>query len=135
MNFGGIFPYLVTPFDDRGRLKEDTLSALVDHLIAKGVHGLTPLGSTGEGPYLDSSTKKRTIEIVVESAGGRVPVIAGVNNMTTQGAVRDAIETEALGVDGILVVLPSYFPVNDQQVVEHFRSVAQSVSCPVVVPS
>ena len=61
MNFGGIFPYLVTPFDDRGRLKEDTLSALVDHLIAKGVHGLTPLGSTGEGPYLDSSTKKRGI--------------------------------------------------------------------------
>ena len=132
-HFAGIFPYLVTPLDDKGRLKESVLADLVDHLIRKGVHGLTPLGSTGEGAYLDWPTKRRVVEVVVEAAGGRVPVIAGVNNITTHGAVREAAETERLGVDGILVVLPSYFPVDDQQVVAHFRAVAHAVSCPVTL--
>jgi len=131
--FAGIFPYLVTPLDDKGRLKEDVLADLVDHLVRKGVQGFTPLGSTGEGAYFDWPTKKRVIEVVVEAAGGRVPVIAGVNNLTTIGAVREAVETEALGVDGLLVVLPTYFPVDDQQVVAHFRAVARAVSRPVVL--
>ena len=132
-NFAGIFPYLVTPLDDGGRFKEDVLADLVDHLIHKGVHGFTPLGSTGEGAYFDWPTKKRVIEAVVQATDGRVPVIAGVNNLTTVGAVHEAVETEKLGADGILVVLPTYFPVNDQQVVSHFRAVARAVSCPVVL--
>jgi 4-hydroxy-tetrahydrodipicolinate synthase len=131
--FRGIFPYLVTPVDDEGRLREEVLADLVDHLIRKGVHGLTPLGSTGEGVYLDWQTKKRAVEVVVEAAGGRVPVVAGVNNITTHGAVHEAVETERIGVDGILVVLPTYFPVSDRQVVAHFRSVARAVSCPVTL--
>ncbi|MCK4787314.1 MAG: dihydrodipicolinate synthase family protein, partial [Desulfobacteraceae bacterium] len=117
--FSGIFPYLVTPLDESGNLKEGVLRDLVNHLISKGVHGLTPLGSTGEGAYLDWPTKKRVVEIVVEAAAGRVPVIAGVNEMTTNGTVKQAKETEHIGVDGILVVLPTYFPLADQQVVEH----------------
>jgi 4-hydroxy-tetrahydrodipicolinate synthase len=133
-DFSGIFPYLVTPLDESGRLKEDVLYDLVNHLILKGVHGLTPLGSTGEGAYLDWQTKKRVIEVTLEAANGRVPVIAGVTNMTTQGAVHEAVETEHIGADGILAVLPSYFPINDQkQIVSHFRSIAQAVSCPVVL--
>jgi 4-hydroxy-tetrahydrodipicolinate synthase len=132
-HFAGIFPYLVTPFDDKGRLEEDVLANLVDHLIRKGVHGLTPLGSTGEGAYLDWPTKKRAVEVVVKAAGGRVPVVAGVNNLTTHGAVFEASETERIGVDGILVVLPTYFPVIDQQVVSHFRAVARAVSRPVTL--
>lgn len=131
--FSGIFPYLVTPLDESGNLKENVLRDLVIHLISKGVHGLTPLGSTGEGAYLDWPTKKRVTEVVVEAAGGRVPVVAGINNISTHGAVREAAETERIGVDGILVVLPSYFPVNDQQVVNHFRAVARAVSCPVTL--
>jgi len=119
--FSGIFPYLVTPLDESGGLKEEVLRDLVNHLISKGVHGLTPLGSTGEGAYLDWPMKKRVVEVVVEAAAGRV-------------AVREAVETERIGVDGILVVLPSYFPVNEQQqVVAHFRTVARAVSCPVIL--
>jgi 4-hydroxy-tetrahydrodipicolinate synthase len=132
-NFAGIFPYLVTPVDNSGRLREEVLAELVDHLIRKGVHGLTPLGSTGEGAYLDWSMKRRVVEVVLEASGGRVPVIAGINNLTTHGAVYEAQETERLGVDGILVILPSYFPVDDQQVVGHFRAVARAVSCPVTL--
>lgn len=132
-HFAGIFPYLVTPLDPKGRLKDSVLADLVDHLIRKGVHGLTPLGSTGEGAYLDWPTKKRAVEAVVEAARGRVPVIGGVNNLTTHGAVFEASETERIGVDGILVVLPTYFPVDDEQVVAHFRAVARAVSCPVTL--
>jgi len=130
--FYGIFPYLVTPVDEKGRLKEQVLANLVEHLIRKGIHGLTPLGSTGEAPYLDWETKRRTIEVVVKSAG-RVPVVAGVCNTSTQGAVHDAAETEKLGVDGILTMMPGYFPLNDQQVVAHFRSIAKAVSCPITL--
>lgn len=132
-DFAGIFPYLVTPVDEASRLKEDVLARLVDHLILEGVHGLTPLGSTGEGAYLDWPAKKRVVEVVVKAAGGRVPVIAGVSNLTTAGAILEAGQTEQLGVDGILAVLPTYFPVDDQQVVAHFRAVARAVSCPVVL--
>jgi 4-hydroxy-tetrahydrodipicolinate synthase len=131
--FSGIFPYLVTPIDNSGNLKEDVLHDLVNHLISKGVHGLTPLGSTGEGAYFPWEVKKRVVEIVVKAAAGRVPVIAGVNEMTTYGAVRQAKETEGIGVDGILVVLPTYFPLAEQQVAEHFRAVARVVSCPIIL--
>ncbi|HUU81210.1 MAG TPA: dihydrodipicolinate synthase family protein, partial [Acidobacteriota bacterium] len=131
--FAGIFPYLVTPIDQSDNLKEDVLRDLVNHLISKGVHGLTPLGSTGEGAYFPWETKKRVVDVVVKAAAGRVPVIAGVNEMTTNGAVKQAIETERIGADGILVVLPTYFPLADKQVVEHFRAVARAVSCPVVL--
>ena len=132
-HFAGIFPYLVTPLNDKGRLKESVLADLVDHLIRKGVHGLTPLGSTGEGAYLDWPTKKRAVEVVVKAARGRVPVVAGVNNLTTHAAALEASETEHIGVDGILVVLPTYFPIVDEQVVAHFRAVARAVSCPVTL--
>jgi 4-hydroxy-tetrahydrodipicolinate synthase len=129
----GIFPYLVTPLDGKGRLKENVLADLVEHLIRKGVHGLTPLGSTGEGAYLDWPTKKRAVEVVVKAAGGRVPVVAGVNNLTTHGAIFEASETERIGVDGILVVLPTYFPVIEEQVVAHFRAVSRAVSCSITL--
>jgi len=131
--FSGIFPYLVTPLDESGNLKEDVLCDLVNHLISKGVHGLTPLGSTGEGAYFPWEVKKKVVEVVVRTAAGRVPVIAGVNEMTTNVAVKQAKETERIGVDGILVVLPTYFPLVDQQVAEHFRAVARAVSCPIIL--
>jgi 4-hydroxy-tetrahydrodipicolinate synthase len=131
--FSGIFPYLVTPLDESGKLKENVLRDLVNHLISKGVHGLTPLGSTGEGAYLPWEVKKKVIEVVVETTAGRVPVIAGVNEITTVGAREQASQTESIGADGILVVLPTYFPLRAQQVVEHFRAVARAVSCPVAL--
>jgi len=131
--FAGIFPYLVTPVDNSGNLKEDVLRDLINHLISKGVHGLTPLGSTGEGAYFPWEVKKKVVEVVVRTAAGRVPVIAGVNEMTTNSAVKQAKETERIGVDGILVVLPTYFPLVDQQVAEHFRAVARAVSCPIIL--
>ena len=76
--FAGIFPYLVSPVDEDGTVREEVLRALVDHLIDFGVHGLVPLGSTGEFFYLDWEQRKRIVEIVLDETAGRVPVIPGV---------------------------------------------------------
>jgi 4-hydroxy-tetrahydrodipicolinate synthase len=73
------------------------------------------------------------IEVVVEVTKGRVPVVAGVSSITTDVAIREAVQTEELGVDGILVVLPSYFTLKDKEVIEHFSAVARAVSCPVTL--
>ena len=77
-NFHGVFPYLVSPIDASGEVKADVLERLCDDLIKAGVHGLTPLGSTGEFAYLSWAQRKRIVEVVVNAAGGRVPVVAGV---------------------------------------------------------
>lgn len=131
--FHGVFPYLVTPVDDDGTIKKDVLAKLCDDLINRGVHGLTPLGSTGEFAYLNNQQRRRVIEIVLESAGGRVPVVAGVASTTISDAVSQARDYEKLGCDGILAILESYFPVSDDGIYSYFEAVARAVSIPIVL--
>ena len=128
-----MFPYLVSPVDDVGRVKDAVLAALVEHLIAAGVHGLTPLGSTGEFAYLDRAQKRRVVEVTLEAAAGRVPVVPGVAATTTAEAVRQAAAFERLGCAGILAILEAYFPVPDDGVVGYFEAVAAAVACPIVL--
>ena len=101
-SFHGVFPYLVSPVDTDGRILTDVLGRLVDHLIKQGVHGLVPLGSTGEFAYLNWEQRKRVVEVVLEANSGRVPIIAGIAAAATSDAVCQAREFEAMGVDGIL---------------------------------
>jgi 4-hydroxy-tetrahydrodipicolinate synthase len=131
--FHGVFPYLVSPVDEVGRIKDEVLARLCEHLIAAGVHGLTPLGSTGEFAYLAWAQKRRVVEVTLEAAAGRVPVVAGVAATTTAEAVRQAVELERLGTAGILAILEAYFPVPEDGVVAYFRSVAEAVAGPVVL--
>ncbi len=131
--FQGVYPYLVSPIDKRGEVKADVLARLVDDLIAAGVHGLTPLGSTGEFAYLTGSQKKRIVEVVVQATKGRVPVVAGVAATTTADGVSQAKAMEQLGVDGVLAMLEAYFPVTDQGVVAYFTAIADAVSLPIVL--
>src|SRR5262245_49868094 len=77
-SFRGIFPYMVSPVDEAGRVREAALRKLVDHLIASGVHGLSPLGSTGEFAYLTFEQRADIVRIVVDATAGRVPVLPGV---------------------------------------------------------
>jgi 4-hydroxy-tetrahydrodipicolinate synthase len=133
MEFRGVFPYLVSPVDASGEVMADVLARLCNDLIDAGVHGLTPLGSTGEFAYLSWAQKRRVVEIVVETAAGRVPVIAGVAATTIADAAFQAREMEGLGCDGILAVLEAYFPVPDAGVFDYFKGIAESVSLPVVL--
>ena len=131
--FRGVFPYLVSPIDEHGRVLDAVLSRLVDDLIASGVHGLTPLGSTGEFAYLNRAQRHRVVEVVVRAARGRVPVVAGVAATTIVDAVEQVRAYEALGVDGILGILEAYFPVNDDGVVAYFSELAGATGLPVVL--
>jgi 4-hydroxy-tetrahydrodipicolinate synthase len=132
-NFHGVFPYLVSPVDGAGRVLTDVLARLVNDLIAAGVHGLTPLGSTGEFAYLSLEQKTAVVRTTIEAAAGRVPVIAGVAATATADAVNQAASWERLGADGILAILESYFPLRDTQVESYFRAIADAVSVPVVL--
>ncbi len=129
----GVFPYLVSPLAEDGEVNAAVLARLCDDLIAQGVHGLTPLGSTGEFAYLSWAQKRRVVEVTVEAARGRVPVVAGVAATTIADAQFQAREMARLGCDGILAVLEAYFPLTDDGVYDYFRAIAEAVALPVVL--
>src|SRR4051812_11194783 len=85
--FHGVFPYLVSPVNADGSVRREVLGRLCDDLIRSGVHGLTPLGSTGEFAYLDRAQRDSVVRTTIEAADGRVPVIAGVGSTSTADAV------------------------------------------------
>lgn len=132
-DFSGVLPYLVSPVKADGSVDAEVLGRLCDDLIKAGVHGLTPLGSTGEFAYLDRKQKERVVEVVVEAAAGRVPVVAGVAATTTGDAVAQTRAMEKLKVDGILAVLEAYFPLPDAGVVDYFSAIARATALPVVL--
>jgi 4-hydroxy-tetrahydrodipicolinate synthase len=129
----GVFPYLVSPLDTSGRIATNVLGKLCDDLIKAGVHGLTPLGSTGEFAYLDREQRRTVVRTAIEAAKGRVPVIAGVASTATADAIAQARDYQKLGADGILAILEAYFPVKDAQIENHFRAIADAVDIPVVL--
>jgi dihydrodipicolinate synthase/N-acetylneuraminate lyase len=131
--FHGVFPYLVSPVSPSGEIMSDVLERLCNDLIAAGVHGLTPLGSTGEFAYLNWVQRRRIVEVVVKAAAGRVPVVAGVAATTIADAIFQAREMQELGCDGILAILEAYFPISDEGVYAYFKAIAEAVTLPVVL--
>jgi dihydrodipicolinate synthase/N-acetylneuraminate lyase len=132
-NFHGVFPYLVSPVHASGEVMKDVLSKLCNDLIEAGVHGLTPLGSTGEFAYLTWDQKVDVVETVIQATAGRVPVVAGVAATTTVEAERQAHAFEKMGCDGILAIMEAYFPVGDDGTYEYFSALAGATSLPVVL--
>jgi 4-hydroxy-tetrahydrodipicolinate synthase len=132
-DFHGVFPYLASPIGPSGIILTDVLGRLVDDLIKAGVHGLTPLGSTGEFAYLDRDQRAAVVEATIEAAARRVPVIAGVASTSTLDAVEQATTYQRLGADGILAILEAYFPLKDASVESYFRAIADAVNIPVVL--
>ena len=132
-DFHGVFPYLVSPIDAGGRIKTDVLGKLASDLIEAGVHGLTPLGSTGEFAYLNATQRETVVRATIEAAGKRVPVIAGVASTATADAVAQAKTYQRLGADGILAICEAYFPLKDAQVEHYFQTIADAVDIPVVL--
>ena len=132
-DFHGVFPYVVSPVNAKGAIDTPVLARLCDDLVKAGVHGLTPLGSTGEFAYLNWEQRKRVVETVLESADDRVPVVAGVAATTISDAVYQAKEFESMGSDGILAILEAYFPVSDEGVYSYFAAIANAVEIPIVL--
>ena len=132
-DFHGVFPYLVSPVDAAGQIRTEVLGRLCDDLIKAGVHGLTPLGSTGEFAYLNNAQRTTRGADHDRGRAGRVPVVAGVASTSTADAVAQAKAYQKLGADGILAILEAYFPLADAQVESYFRAIADAVDIPVVI--
>ena len=131
--FKGSIPALVTPFTETGAVDEASFAAHVEWVIAEGSHGVVPVGTTGESPTLSHAEHKRVVEISIEVAAKRVPVIAGAGSNNTREAVDLAQHAEKAGADAILVVTPYYNKPTQKGMFAHFSAIAEAVKLPIVI--
>lgn len=129
----GIVVPIPTLFDERGRLDEAANARHVEWLIARGVHGVFPLGTTGEFTALTREERRAMAELVVRTARGRVPVLVGCGAPGTEEAVAYAEHAEQIGADAVAVVLPYYWVPPDRSIYEHFRLIAIATRLPVYI--
>ena len=130
--FRGVFPALITPFRD-GELDEKAFVALVERQIAGGVHGLVPVGTTGETATLSHDEHRRVVELCVETARGRVPVIAGAGSNSTREAIELVTHAKTVGADAALVVTPYYNRPSQEGIYRHYAAINDAVQLPVLV--
>jgi len=130
--FHGSLPALLTPFKD-GAFDEQAFRALVDWQIASGSHGLVPVGTTGESPTLSHEEHQRIIDVCVDEARGRVPVIAGAGSNNTHEAVALARHAEKSGADAVLVVTPYYNKPTQEGLFQHFKAVNDAIGIPIII--
>ena len=133
--FTGCGTALVTPFRRDESLDEQTLRKLVRRQIDAGINFLVPCGTTGESPTLEHDEHLRVVEITVEEARGKVPVLAGAGGYNTRKVIALAKELEARGVDGILSVTPYYNKPTQEGLYQHFKAIAESTALPIIVYS
>lgn len=130
--FKGAIPALVTPFRN-GAVDEGAFVSLVERQISAGVHGLVPVGTTGETATLSHEEHRRVVELCVQTAAGRVPVIAGAGSNSTAEAIELARFAKTVGADAVLVVSPYYNRPNQEGIYQHFKAINDAVQIPVLV--
>jgi 4-hydroxy-tetrahydrodipicolinate synthase len=128
----GSLTALITPFSD-GKLDESAFRRLVDWQISEGTHGLVPVGTTGESPTLSHEEHKRVVELCVETANGRVPVVAGAGSNSTSEAIEFTRHAKEVGADAVLSVTPYYNKPTQEGVYRHFATVAEAVDIPMIL--
>ena len=131
--FTGVGTALITPFTKSGALDEAGVKRLAKRQIDNGVHFLVPCGTTGETPTLSAAERRRVVELVLEAADGRVPVMAGAGGYDTQEVVHLAKDMQALGVQGLLSVTPYYNKPTPEGLYQHFSKIAEATSLPIVL--
>jgi 4-hydroxy-tetrahydrodipicolinate synthase len=131
--FRGTYTVMITPFTPAGAVDIEGLRAFVDWQIAEGIHGLIPLGSTGEFLSLDDDEKALVAETVIAQAAGRVPVLIGTGAEDTREVVRLSRRAESLGADGVMIIPPFYSTPTDDEVVHHYKTVADAIALPIMV--
>jgi 4-hydroxy-tetrahydrodipicolinate synthase len=130
--FKGSITALITPFRN-GDVDEDALRRIVDWQITEGTHGLVPTGTTGESPTLNFDEHKRVVEVTIEAARGRVPVIAGTGSNSTAEAIELSQHAEKAGADGLLIVTPYYNKPTQEGLYQHFKAINDAVGIPIVI--
>jgi len=131
--FTGVGTALVTPFTSSGAVDEAGVRRLARRQVEAGVHFLVPCGTTGEAPTLSPEERRRVVELVVEEAGGRVPVLAGAGGYDTREVVRSALAMHEAGADGLLSVTPYYNKPTPEGLFRHYQAIAGATPLPIVV--
>ena len=129
----GILPALVTPMDAKQEIEPHRLAAFTEHLIQKGVHGVIPLGSTGEFYALTPAERETVLKTVLEVAAGRVPVVAGANAGSTREVIAYARQAEQLGCAGVMLAPPFYSLPRPDELFAHFKAVNNAIGIPVML--
>jgi 4-hydroxy-tetrahydrodipicolinate synthase len=127
----GIIAYPITPFGEAD-IDVDRLAGLVDTMVDAGVHAIAPLGSTGESAYLSFDEWTTVVDTTVTAVAGRVPVVVGSSDLTTAGTVARAEYAEQAGATAIMVIPVSYWALNEREIVQHFTSVSDAISIPIM---
>jgi 4-hydroxy-tetrahydrodipicolinate synthase len=130
--FRGVLPALVTPFRD-GQVDEDAFVRLVERQIAAGVHGLVPVGTTGETATLSHDEHRRVVELCIKTAAGRVPVVAGAGSNATDEAIELVRHAKTVGADAALVVTPYYNRPSQEGLYAHYAAINEAVQLPVLL--
>ena len=131
--FHGVLPALITPFtDDGSAIDTGALTALVDRVINAGVGGLVPGGSTGEFTTLTNGERRQLVEVTVEAAAGRVPVVAGTGALSTRETVELSVHAEQAGAAAVMVVPPFYDALSWRELVAHYTAVAEAIDVPIM---
>ena len=131
--FKGSLVALITPMRPDGSVDEDAFAAFVDWQIRQGTHGIVPVGTTGESPTLSHGEHRRVVEIAVEVADGRVPVIAGTGSNSTAEAISLTRHAKEAGADAALVVTPYYNKPTQEGLYLHYTAIADAVDLPVII--
>ena len=131
--FHGVFTALVTPMKANGDVHLAKLERFVEHQISQGIHGLIPLGSTGEFYALTPQERQQVLETTLAAAAGRVPVVAGANAASTREVVAFARQAEQLGCAGVLLAAPYYSLPTPDELFQHFRSVNDAIGIPIML--
>ncbi len=132
--FRGTYTVLVTPFTaDGSGVDTDALKRLVNWQIDEGIHGLIPLGSTGEFLSVSREERRQVVEICVTEAKGRVPILIGTGMEATFDAVELSREAEAMGADGVMIIPPFYSAPTEDELFEHYRRIGEAISIPIMV--
>jgi 4-hydroxy-tetrahydrodipicolinate synthase len=132
-NWAGVFPAATTQFDESLGLDLRATQAVQSALMRDGVHGLVVLGTVGENNSLSADEKRAVLKAAVETAGGKVPIITGVSELTTPNAVAYARDAERIGVDGLMVLPAMVYVPTAAELEHHFRAVAQACSLPIML--
>lgn len=132
-NFHGVYAALVTPMKANEDVDFTKLGAFADHLIGQGVHGLIPLGSTGEYYALSADERERVIRTTLEAAAGRVPVVAGTNAGATRDVIAFSRQAEQLGCAGVMLAAPYYSLPRPEELFSHFKAVSDAIGIPIML--
>lgn len=131
--FKGVYTALVTPMTTEQQVDYETLASFIEYMIDEGIHGIIPLGSTGEFYALTDDERERVMRTTIETVNGRVPVIVGTNASSTQKVIEYSQRAQLTGADGLLLAPPYYSLPTMDELFEHFRAVNEAVSIPIML--